>query len=233
VRRALLGLTILAQVLSPKAPERPATAGIVGLMTALSVTAPRGRSRSALAAAAGVASEVAGVRTGRPFGPYHYTSKLGPGVAGVPFAVGACWAMMAGPSWAVAVASTERRALRPLVAAGAMTAWDVALDPRMVREGYWVWARPGRYEGIPLSNFAGWLVVGGALFGVWSLVDPEPAPDDEGLALYAWSWVGEVVANLVFWRRPRVAAAAGAAMGAFAVPAVRRRLGDGVGHVFP
>jgi uncharacterized membrane protein len=223
VRRALLGLTILAQVLSPKVPERPATAGIVGLMTALSVTAPRGRARSALAAAAGVVSEVAGVRTGRPFGPYHYTPKLGPGVAGVPFAVGACWAMMAGPSWAVACALSERRLARAALAAGAMTAWDVALDPRMVREGYWVWSRPGRYEGIPVSNFRGWLLVGGALFGLWSLLDPDPEPDAEGLVLYVWSWAGEVVANLLFWRRPRVAAAAGAAMGAFAVPALRRR----------
>jgi putative membrane protein len=39
--------------------------------------------------------------------------------------------------------------LRPLAAAGALTAWDVYVDPRMVREGYWAWPQGGRYEGIP------------------------------------------------------------------------------------
>jgi uncharacterized membrane protein len=86
----------------------------------------------------------------------------------------------------------------------------------------------GAYEDVPASNFAGWLLVGGAIFLVWSLLDggadAGPPAADVPLALYAWSWVGEVVANLAFWRRPRVAAAAGAAMGAFAAPALRARL---------
>ena len=64
--------------------------------------------------------------------------------------------------------------------------------------------------------------MGGVLFGAWSLLEPEPVLDEEGVALYAWSWIGEVVANLLFWRRPRVAAAAGVAMGPFAVAALRR-----------
>ena len=46
------------------------------------------------------------------------------------------------------------------LAAGALTAWDVFLDPRMVREGYWTWPGGGRYEGVPASNFAGWFVTG-------------------------------------------------------------------------
>jgi uncharacterized membrane protein len=225
LRRLLLAVTIAAQVLSPRArDERRATLGIVGLLAALAVTAPRGRARSALAAAAGIGSELVGTRTGLPFGRYHYTPRLGPGVGGVPLMVGVCWAMMAGPSWAVACAVTDSPRRRPLAAAAALTAWDVAVDPRMVREGYWVWARPGRYEGIPLSNFAGWFVVGGVLFGVWSVLERDPVTDEEGIVLYAWSWVGEIVANLAFWGRPRVAAVAGAAMGPFAVGALRRLL---------
>ena len=42
---------------------------------------------------------------------------------------------------------------RVALAAGALTAWDVFLDPRMAREGYWSWPGGGRYEGIPASNF--------------------------------------------------------------------------------
>jgi putative membrane protein len=57
--------------------------------------------------------------------------------------------------------------------------------------------------------------------------DPRDGRADASLAVFAWTWVGEAVANVVFWRRPRVAAAGGLAMGAFAVPALRARLGGG------
>jgi hypothetical protein len=65
------------------------------------------------------------------------------------------------------------------------------------------------------------------VFGTFALVDgrDDPARDGDGaLALYAWTAAGELVANAVLWRRPRVALAGGAAMGAFALPALRARL---------
>jgi hypothetical protein len=42
----------------------------------------------------------------------------------------------------------------------ALTAWDLFLDPQMVGEGYWTWAKRGVYRGIPLSNYVGWFVTG-------------------------------------------------------------------------
>ena len=95
----------------------------------------------------------------------------------------------------------------------------------MAREGYWTWPDGGRYEGVPASNFAGWFATGLGVFALWSgLEDAEPdARDDGALALYAWTWLGEAFANAVLWRRPRVAAAGGVAMGAFALPALWRR----------
>ncbi len=97
----------------------------------------------------------------------------------------------------------------------------------MERDGYWSWPGGGRYEGIPASNFAGWLVTGAGVFGVWALIDgdDDPLHDGDGaLALYTWTWVGSLVANGFIWKRPRVAAAGGVAMGAFAVPALLARL---------
>jgi putative membrane protein len=41
--------------------------------------------------------------------------------------------------------------------------------------------------------------------------------------LYVWTWLGESFANALLWRRPAVAAAGTAAMGAFAVPALLAR----------
>ncbi|HEV8152583.1 MAG TPA: carotenoid biosynthesis protein [Solirubrobacteraceae bacterium] len=244
--RLLLGALVAAQVAYPRVPERrrpAATRGVVGLMLATSVAdaaEARGPRRAAAldgaAAAIGFATEVAGVATGRPFGHYAYGPGLGPRMAGVPLLAAAAWTMMARPSWVVAGHLTRRPPARAVLAAAALAAWDVFLDPRMAREGYWTWGAPGRYEGIPLSNFAGWLATGTAVFAAWAALDPgdDPlAPDgrlragDGALALYAWTLAGETIANLAFWGRPRVAAAGGAAMGALAAPALARRLAAG------
>jgi len=217
------------------------TKAIVGLLLGASsaeAVAARGPLRGGAlvgsAGALGFAAELAGVATGKPFGHYSYTSLLGRKVGGVPIAAAAAWAMMTRPAWVVAGLLARRRAVRVALAAWALTAWDVFLDPRMVREGYWIWPDGGRYEGVPTSNFLGWLVTSAGVFALWALIDrdDEPALDGDGaLALYTWTWIGELVANLFIWRRPRVALAGGLAMGAVAIPAllVRRRKPAGPG----
>ncbi|MBA3420653.1 MAG: carotenoid biosynthesis protein [Thermoleophilaceae bacterium] len=238
VFRWLFALLIGAQVGYSFVPERRLTAAtrtIVALMLATSsveAAAARGARRGvaavAVAGAVGFGSELVGVATGRPFGHYVYSSKLGPCVGGVPLLAAAAWAMMARPAWVVAGLLDRRPAVRVPLAAGALTAWDVFLDPRMVREGYWTWPQGGRYEGVPASNFGGWFATGLALFAALAALDRSPASepdpaDDGALALYAWTWIGETVANLVVWRRPPVATAGAVAMGAFALPALLRR----------
>ncbi len=233
--RALLATLAGAQVAYGRLPgERGAgaTRALVLLMLGTSAAeAAEARSARPVAAAGalGFAAELAGVATGKPFGHYHYSGKLGPRVGGVPVLAAAAWAMLARPSWVAAGWLTPRRVPRIALASAALTAWDVFLDPRMAREGYWTWPGGGRYEGVPASNFLGWWVTGLGVFGVWSLLDAEApdARDDGALALYAWTWAGETFANAALWRRPRVAAAGAAAMGAIAVPALRRRLRHG------
>jgi len=234
--RGLLGALILAQVGYSRLPDRhltAATRSIVGLMLAASVAdavAARGLRRGAgavtAAGALGFGAELVGVATGRPFGHYHYGPGLGPGVRGVPLLAAAAWAMMARPAWVVAGLIARRPAARVPLAAGALTAWDVYLDPRMARDGFWTWPGGGRYEGVPLSNFAGWFAVGLPVFAVWAVIDGDDDPERDGdgaLALYTWTWLGEGFAQLVLWRRPVVAAAGGLAMGAFAAPALWHR----------
>lgn len=232
----LFGALVVAQLAYGRVARLRTPAGtkaIVALLLgassadALAARGPvRGTTLVGSAAALGFATELAGVATGRPFGHYAYSPLLGRRVGGVPLAAAAAWAMMARPSWVVAGLIARPRMARVALAAAALTAWDVFLDPRMVREGYWSWPGGGRYEGIPASNFAGWLVTGAGVFAVWALVDgdDDPLRDGDGaLALYTWTWVGELVANLCIWRRPRVAAAGGVAMGAVAIPALLAR----------
>lgn len=214
--RALFGALVASQVAYAYLPERrkvAATRGIVLLMTATSVAEARSRwPQVAAAGAVGFGAELAGVATGKPFGHYTYSDKLGPKVGGVPLLAGCAWAMMSRPAWTVAGRISRRRIARVPLAAGALTAWDAFLDPRMARDGYWSWPQGGRYEGIPASNFAGWFATGLVVFAVW----PDDEPSDGALALYLWTWVGETFANAVIWKRPMTAAVGCAAMGAFA-----------------
>jgi uncharacterized membrane protein len=233
----LLGALAVAQVAYGRVRGEPppaATRAIVGLMLATSAAEAaaarrpaRGLGLVAAAGAIGFTTELAGVATGRPFGEYRYSERLGPRVGGVPLLAAAAWALLARPAWVVGgLLAPRRRALRVALAAGALTAWDVFLDPRMVRQGYWSWPAGGRYESVPASNFLGWLATAAGVFAVFALADgdDDPARDGDGaLTLYAWTWAGETVANAALWRRPRVALAGGVAMGAFAVPALVAR----------
>jgi len=225
---ALLAGLAGAQIAYGRGQRSPrATRAMVGLMlaTSLGEALEAGGPRAALAPCAGGAvgfgAELIGVATGRPFGHYTYSEQLGPRVKGVPLLAAAAWAMMARPAWAVAGRLARRPALRIPLAAGALTAWDVYLDPRMVREGYWSWPGGGRYEGVPASNFAGWWLTGLFVFAALRALDRDE-PGGGSIALYVWTWLGEGLANAFIWRRPRVAVAGGLAMGAFAVPALAR-----------
>lgn len=232
----LLGGLVASQVAYGKlpGPRPPAeTRRVLGLALATSAAEAwrtrgrRGLGATAVAGGVGLGAELVGVSTGLPFGRYGYSAKLGARVGGVPWLAGAAWGAMARPAWVVAGWGTRSRPARVVAAAAALTAWDVYLDPRMVREGYWSWEAPGAYEDVPASNFAGWFLTGLVLFSVVALVDRDDAAprDDLALALYTWTWLGEAFANGVLWRRPGPAVAGAVAMGGVAVPALARRLG--------
>ena len=233
--RGLLGVLVAVQVAHGRRPApRPpaATRAVLGLMLAASTAEAleaRGLKRGGLSVAAagaiGFGAEVLGVATGRPFGHYSYTDRLGARVFGVPLLAAAAWAIMARPAWVAAGWCSAQPRVRVPIAAAALTAWDVYLDPRMAGEGYWLWPDGGRYEGVPASNFAGWFLTGLGVFTVLAALDgSEPdARDDGALALYAWTWAGEGFANAALWRRPLTAAAGALSMGVVAAPALWRR----------
>ena len=111
---------------------------------------------------------------------------------------------------------------RVVLGAAALTAWDLFLDPQMVGEGYWRWARVGRYRRIPASNFAGWFVVSLAVMGALELALPaDEAPDPALVAEYGAMAVMETLGFAAFFRDRVVAAVGGAAMLPVAAAAAR------------
>lgn len=114
-----------------------------------------------------LAFESIGVATGKIYGPYHYTGKLGPKFLGlVPYLIPLAWVMMMYPSLVIAqnmFRSSQPRGWKmiPIAAVGGiiMTAWDLVMDPMMVQAKHWVWDGPAStlvYFGIPIQNFIGW-----------------------------------------------------------------------------
>jgi uncharacterized membrane protein len=225
---------MVAMPLAPRGgPTRRVLSSIV--VTSLAVTtasraaARWGPSRAAGALAAiGAGSlvvERVGARTGVPFGRYHYTPALRPQIGGVPVVVPLAWAAMALPAREVATAALGERASpgwRVIVGAAALTAWDLFLDPQMVAEGYWRWARRGTYRGIPTSNFAGWMATGLAVMAVLEgVLPPAPSPDPWLVAEYGVMGAMETVGFAAFFRDRVVASVGGSAMLPIAVLAAR------------
>ena len=178
-----------------------------------------------ITAGGGLVAEAVGTRTGWPFGAYHYTEALGAQLLGVPVVIPLAWAMFGYPCLLVGqrLAATPVRAA--LVGALALASWDVFLDPQMVAAGHWRWADvrhtvPG-ISGIPVSNFAGWLVVAALMLGLLQLL-PRGGQDDRlPCALFAWTYVSSVLANAAFFGRPGVALVGGLVMGLVALPLLR------------
>ena len=122
-----------------------------------------------------LSSELLGTGIGVPFGPYSYTSLLGPKWFGlVPLLIPLSWFTMSWACWVIA----RRRAsgLRAvLLATSLLVAWDLLLDPAMSKvTSYWIWGEPGSYYGMPWTNLFGWGVTGLVLCWILDKVVPQP-----------------------------------------------------------
>jgi putative membrane protein len=156
-------------------------------------------------------------------------------VLGVPLLVPLAWLMMAWPSRLLAARLAPDRWLQVLVAAAVFAAWDVVLDPQMVRAGYWTWAhpRPGLpgIDTVPLTNLAGWLLAGLAVMTLLDLLVARSAragPPRVGAAapllVLAWMTLGGALAQAGWLGLPGSAAwAAVLAVPVLVTLAVRRR----------
>jgi putative membrane protein len=160
--------------LAVRFPEAPG-ASVGSLISTLVIALPTlvafwrfvGARTAALSLAAlsalGFAVETIGVVTGVPYGGFYYGDALGPKVAGiVPCVLPVSWVPLVLGAVAAAKPSFSGRPLWQtlwvLMAAALLVAIDGVLDPGAARLGLWVWPEGGAYYGVPLSNYAGWLL---------------------------------------------------------------------------
>lgn len=164
--------------------------------------------------------EFLGSSTGFPFGAYNYTETLQPQLAHVPLVIPLAWLMMLPVAWAVAqsIGGLQPRWRFVLLSTLAFTAWDLFLDPQMVSWGYWVWASPQGYFGIPWSNYAGWLLSAAVLTIV---ARPAPVPVVPLLVVYTITWSLESIGLLFFFGLPGPALVGFVVMGIFVLAAWR------------
>ena len=235
---------MIATPLMPKggAQRRALSSAVVVAMattTAANAGARWGVARAATAfGAVGVTTGVVeriGTATGVPFGRYEYTGALCPQLGHVPALVPLAWFAMAVPAREVAHAALGPRSTpvaRAVVGAAALTAWDLFLDPQMIGEGYWTWARRGIYRGVPLSNYVGWFVTGlgvmaileRALPAAGSLAPTSERPDASLIAMYGFVGLMETIGFARYFRDPVVATIGGVGMLPLAAAAIVRRV---------
>lgn len=193
------------------------TCVVLGALAGLLHCATRLGTRTALAIfgasfTISLGSELLGTGTGYPFGPYSYTSQLGWKFFDlVPFNIPTSWFYMLYCSLAItgrllAPRDDARSKWAWAVAGGAiLTAWDVSMDPAMVKTTHWLWHLAPEaqqtplerffvsdiFYGMPLSNWIGWLVTGIIIARVMvAMVPPsrwarDVSPSNVPLALYA------------------------------------------------
>ncbi|GAB6897916.1 carotenoid biosynthesis protein [Kineosporia succinea] len=255
VRRGLVVGLIIAGVLTQisypllsGAPLRAVTVISVLLLTsagllhaALRWSAGHAALLLAVAGGIGLAAEAVGVATGYPFGDYLYTGRLGLQVVSVPVLVPIAWTMIAYPALLLGRRLAARpdgstsRARTVLLGGFTLAAWDLYLDPQMIAQDAWRFADPHPalpgVPGIPLTNYAGWLLVALVIVAALDLALParprhRPAWEWPAASVLAWTWLGSAVANLFFFGRPWVALYGGLVMGLTVLPYLRRLVSE-------
>lgn len=202
---------------------------------------------AATASMLALGAELAGTASGLPFGDYAYSGLLGYRILGlVPFPIPLSWCyMLVGSLVIVARLSrgpvSRRTPWTWALGAGAMmVAWDLSMDPAMVKTGHWLWGTGAMFRnaglpswlesfftgdafyGMPLSNWFGWALTATVIARVMLAIVPPAVVRDRvassslPIALYIANGIMPValcVRDGLWW-----AAASGAV--AMAVPSV-------------
>lgn len=134
----------------------------------------------------GSIAELLSLRTGFPFGHYHFTDVMGPKVLGLPVLLALAYLGIGYVSWILALLilgydgkplQGARIASLPLLASMIMTAWDLSMEPDWATlDRAWIWHQGGAYFGVPISNFFGWFGTAYAYYLAFALYRVRKSP---------------------------------------------------------
>jgi uncharacterized membrane protein len=172
----------------------------------------------------GFVAEFVGLRVGFPFGTYTYAAGTWLKIGGVPIIVPFAWAMMGWPAFVAG-----RMVGKPILGAPILAAWDLFLDPQMVRDGRWSWSKTSwpKLSGIPITNLFGWLLVAALMMwlldqGVNHVIDYEGIP----LTVLIWTWLSSFVGHVLFFGLRSSGIIGGIGMGLALSPVIMAFLGS-------
>jgi isopentenyl-diphosphate Delta-isomerase len=148
-----------------------------------------------------LAIESLAIATGFPYGHFDYADALGYRLFGYsPWTVAFAWTPLILGAYAAAHRIFRNAIVRIAFTAIALTGADMVLDPGAVFLGFWRYAEPGIYYGVPWSNFGGWLISGAAgavlieLFLAWRRpLLPAPVQLMSSLLLILFFWTAFAV----------------------------------------
>lgn len=132
---------------------------VIGCVKWLGVT--RGLAVLSLLSAFAYLIETIALRTGFPYGEFTYSNTLGSLLFHTtPWTVPFGWVPLIIASWTLARRVTSIPAAHILLTTGMLIAIDLILDPAAVSLGFWTYAHPGVWGGVPFTNFFGWIFSG-------------------------------------------------------------------------
>ena len=162
------------------------------------------------------------IATGFPFGYFEHTDEFGAKIGTVPVAVALGYFLYGYPAWMLARLVLGTNVIRwavPVVAAFIVTQFDLTHDPvGATANGFWHFSNASGINGVPLSNFIGWLVTSGSIFAVWTLFDRRfdrspTARDTAFWSLPIAMWLTTALQYPLMWMSaPATTVAAGAAV---------------------
>lgn len=118
------------------------------------------------------------IKTGFPFGHYHYTDRMGPKLGDVPVLIMPAYYAICYISWHLAHIVLDKFDDKndglqtwavPVLAAFIMVMWDMSMDPaRSTQAQSWLWHNGGGYFGVPFENFMGWFLCVYTIFQLYA-----------------------------------------------------------------
>ena len=119
------------------------------------------------------------LRTGFPFGHYHFTTVMGPQVFGLPILLVLAYLGIGYCSWVVSIVILGYRSkpllgtrvvALPVLASFVMLAWDLSMEADWSTvDRAWIWQNGGPFYGVPVSNFIGWYLTAYLFYQLFAL----------------------------------------------------------------